>query len=63
MNAPFWAAFALLFAAFVVGISGAVYVMRHPRSADRNAVTGAALFVVIMIAVAVAAMIYFFDHP
>jgi uncharacterized protein (UPF0333 family) len=28
MNAPFWAAFALLFAAIVVGISGAVYVMR-----------------------------------
>lgn len=63
MNAPFWAAFALLFAAIVVGISGAIYVMRRARSGDRNAVNGAALFLVSLIAAAVAAMIYFFDHP
>jgi hypothetical protein len=63
MNAPFWVACALLVAAIVVGFSGAVYVLRHPSSADRNTVTGAALLIVILIAIAVAAMIYFFDHP
>ncbi len=31
MNATFWVACALLFAAIVVGISGAVYVMRRAR--------------------------------
>ena len=63
MNAPFWAAFALLFAAIIVGISGAIYVMRRADSVDRNAVNGAALLIVILIATAVAALIYFFDHP